>query len=598
MTTVHADVSDTRPDRIELHSPMQAKDLIKTLPGSSWDRENKCWTVPLAWTSCIGLRAVFGQGLEIGPRLSQWAFDERRTRIDPSLAMREELDAAGDEDLLPHQRADVAFLTMAERALLLNQVGTGKSASVIRSVATLARRGEDVFPMLVVAPNTVKGTWVREIDRWWPEDLPKPVVSVASGSATQRRKALNPDAADIYIVHWEALRLHSRLAPYGSIALKRCKACGGMGSVEERACQVHERELNEIPFRTVVADEAHRCKNSKSLQTLALRGATGDARYRFALTGTPIANSPLDLWSLLHWVDPREWPAKSKWQDRLIDFTFNIWGGVEVRGIKPDAEGEFHSTVDPRMRRMLKSVVAPFLPPVVYERRDVPMQPKQRKAYQQMEDHLVAQLDGGMLIAANPMVQVGRLTQLASANGEIEVDPATGEPKVVLTDPSNKIDAFMDDLEDFGGQPMIVFAQSKQLINLLSQHMTKKGLVHGMITGDVPSDVREQVIKDFQGGTYDYVLLTIAAGGEGITLTRAGIAVFLQRSWSPIQMEQALARNHRIGSEQHDSILRVDYVTPDSIEDAQMGALRAKGNMLEQVVRDKDQLRKLLKGSL
>jgi SNF2 family DNA or RNA helicase len=598
---VCAEISAARADRIALQSPLIAKDSIKTLPGSSWNRDERCWTLPLSWTSCVGLRSVFGDGLTIGPGLLEWATRERELRIDPAMAWRDELDAPGDDDLLPHQRADVVFLSTVRRAVLASEPGVGKTAAAIRTVAKLLRDGEDVFPMLVVAPNTVKHTWSNEIDRWWPADMEdqRPRVAIISGSADRRRKLLEPGSADIYIIHWDALRLHSRLAPYGSMALKRCKACGGIADVEERQCQVHERELNRIDFRTVVADEAHRAKNPKALQTLALNAATGLAPIRFALTGTPVANSPLDLWSILHWVDPMEWPTRIKWQDRMIDFTFNIFGGIEVRGLKPEAEDEFRRTVDPRMRRMLKSVVAPFLPPVVYERREVEMLPKQRKAYEQMRDHLVAMLDDGrMMIAANPMVQVGRLTQLASSYGDITIDPTTGEPKVKLVDPSNKLDAFMADLDDFGGQPMIVFAQSRQLIDMLSERMSKKHLLHGVITGDVDAAGRASVIENFQNGTLDYVLLTIAAGGEGITLTRASVAVFLQRDWSPIRMEQALARNYRIGSEQHSSILRVDYVTPESVEDAQMGALRSKSNMLEQVVRDKEQLRSLLKGAL
>jgi SNF2 family DNA or RNA helicase len=91
-------------------------------------------------------------------------------------------------------------------------------------------------------------------------------------------------------------------------------------------------------------------------------------------------------------------------------------------------------------------------------------------------------------------------------------------------------------------------------------------------------------------------LSTIKAGGVGITLTKASAEAFIQRNWSPVEMDQAIARAHRIGSEEHDSITKVDYVTPGTVEEAQIASLAVKRNMLEEVVRDADLMRKFLLG--
>jgi SNF2 family DNA or RNA helicase len=330
---------------------------------------------------------------------------------------------------------------------------------------------------------------------------------------------------------------------------------------------------------------------------MALRGASGAAHYRFGLTGTPISGNPVEMWPLLHWIDEREWPAKTKWVDRMVSYTYDLWGGMEVTGIRPEAEDEFHASINPRMRRMTKDVVLPFLPPKVYEQRDVALTGKQGKAYQQMADDLVAKLDSGILLSVNPMVQTGRLIQFASAYGDLEVLP-DGSDRLVLTDPSNKIDAFMADLEDFDGQAVVVFAQSKQLINLLSTTLTKKGIRHGLITGDQDTAQRQRTIEDFQDGHFNMVLCTIQAGGVGITLTRASVAVFLQRSWSPIDMQQAEDRIHRIGSEIHETVLIVNYVTPDTVEEAQIWALKHKNDLLQEIVRDAALMKKFLTGEL
>jgi len=223
------------------------------------------------------------------------------------------------------------------------------------------------------------------------------------------------------------------------------------------------------------------------------------------------------------------------------------------------------------------------------------MHPKQAKAYQQMAEDLVAKLDSGVLLSANPMVQVGRLMQFASSYGDLTVD-LDGAEHLTLLDPSSKIDAFMADIDDFNGESVVVFAESRQLINLLSDRMRTAGVRHGLITGDQSTDQRTRTIDDFQKGDFQFVLCTIKAGGVGITLTRASIAVFLQRSWSPVDMDQAQARIHRIGSEIHDSVLIVDYVAPGTVEEAQIWALNRKRGMLEEIVRDKDLLRRMLTG--
>lgn len=345
----------------------------------------------------------------------------------------------------------------------------------------------------------------------------------------------------------------------------------------------------------VLVHNCHRVKNPKSLTTLAFKGATGNARFRYALTGTPIANDPSELWSLLNWIDPDEWPSRRQWVERLVAYQYNVWGGMEVTGVKPETEPEFRAGVDPRMRRMTKEIVLPQLPPKVFEQRDVPMAGKQKDAYEQMVADLAVQLDTGVLLAANAMVQTGRLVQFASSFGDVSVD-ADGNENLTLSEPSNKVDAFMADLEDFEGQSVAVFAESRQLIYLLSDAMKRKDIRHGLITGKQDEETRQRTIEDFQAGNFQFVLCTIKAGGVGITLNKASVAVFLQRSWSSVDMEQAYNRVHRIGSEVHDSVLIVNYVTPDSIEEAQLWALKHKRDLLQEVVRDKDLLLKILGG--
>jgi len=585
---------------IRLDVEYRYKELCKSIPGSSWSASDQIWRVPLSWSACLALRSTFRNDLVITEDLGDWATNLLNTRISPANSLREleEFESTTNLDLFPHQQAGVEFLKIARRALLADEPGLGKTAQAIRAIKELKDSGEDVFPTLIVCPNTLKKNWEREFTRWWPEAT----TQVVKGTSTQRKKQFDiavETNIDVIIINWESLRSHSRLAPYGSVALARCKECGGHDErVSLTRCEVHKRELNEIDFKAVVADEIHRSKDPKSKQTRALWSATGNAEFRYALTGTPVANNVVDMWSILHWLSPEDWPSKTKWIDRMVDTMINAFGGMMVLGIKPHMEDEFQRTISHHMRRMLKARVLPWLPPIINERRDLEMSTKQKKAYEQMRDHMIAELESGEALSApSVLTQTIRLLQFASSYANIVVDENTGEPRAVLSEPSCKVDALMDDIKsgDFGEDSVAVCAVSRQLIELLSAALTKASIPHGLITGAQNEDERQQAIDDFQSGSKKWILFTAQAGGVGVTLTAARRLIMLQRPWSLVDHKQAMDRVHRIGSEIHDSIMITDYVTEGTIEERVLQVLETKADNFEQIVHDREKLLDLLK---
>jgi SNF2 family DNA or RNA helicase len=598
---INVELDSTGSDII-IDADWRFKELCKSLPGATFDGSISRWKIPVSWSACLALRSTFKDELVLGDALKSWASNERAVRIDPAMALRDLENLpdgeTGNEDLFPHQRAGVKYLAVAKRALLADEPGLGKTAQAIRGLKQIQENGDAVFPAMIVCPNTLKKNWQREFKRWWPEVK----VQVISGTATQRRKQFEEEA-DIYVINWESLRTHSRLAPYGAIALARCKACKGHDDrVTETRCEVHERELNRIDFKAVVADEMHRSKDPKSKQSRALFAASGNAEIRFALTGTPVANNVLDMWAILHWISPKEFPTKSKWIDRMVDTMLNAFGGMMVLGLKPHMEDEFHKTVDPMMRRMLKARVLPWLPEIMNERRDVEMSTKQKKAYEQMRDNMIALLEdpsgsADTLVAPSVLTQTTRLLQFASSYAEIKADEKTGEPKATLSAPSCKVDALMDDIKngDFGDDSVAVCAVSRQLLELLSEELDKAKIPHGMITGAQNEEERQESIDDFQSGRTKWILFTDKAGGVGVTLTAARRLVMLQRPWSLVDHKQALDRVHRIGSEIHDSVVIMDYVTEGTLEERVIQVLETKAENFEQIVRDKSKLLELLK---
>jgi SNF2 family DNA or RNA helicase len=619
--TAYAEIDEAEPEKIFVDAPeFRHKELVKTLPGVKYSAKDGGWKIPLAWTSCLALRSTFRSDLEIGKRLAIWAHEELTSRIDPALKLRtvrslsdkivpatdivEMAQRTGDEmKLYPHQTAGAAFMATTRQALVGDETGTGKSAQTIGALRVLHRLGYDVFPALAVVPNTIKTTWQREFSTWWPG---LQVLSV-DGSAAARRKVLETPA-HVYVINWETLWRHSRLARYGSTSLKRCKECGGLDErVSPANCEVHTKELNQLVFNTVIADEIHRAKAPQSKQTRALWAIGDRATFRFGLTGTPMQSQLDDLWSILRFLAPAEYPGKTAFVDRFAEIGYNVWGAMEIRGVKEEAKEEFFAAIDTRMRRMTKKAVLEFLPEIVYENRFVDMSPVQAKAYKQMEKETFAELESGeTLVAGSSLAKVTRLVQFASSYAELadrELADGRIETTAKLKMPSSKVQSFVADLRagDFGESSIVVFAVSRQLIELLSIELAKHDIAHTKIVGGQSTgegSERQNAIDDFQSGKVKIVLVTIQAGGVGLTLTAADTMVFLQRSWSSTDMKQAESRAHRIGSEIHESVSVVNYITKGTVEERQLVMLTGKYGRIEDVVRDGKLMRAILDGEI
>lgn len=562
-------LADLQDDRIVLADvQFRDRDAIRELPGAKF--RDGVWTCPVSWAAGVIMRGLFGDRLEVGPALKEWLWAEYENRVGPALEWREAaLDPSrgtdGPADLYPYQQTGVGFLCSSDGAILADEMGTGKTAQAIRTLEAKA-----AYPALIIAPKSAKAGWLREFARWAPEVD----VCVVGGTSVQRRRQL-AEAHDVYVIHWDALRLHSRLASYGSVRL----------TADEKA----PKELNR-PWRAVVADEAHRGITPKAKQTRALWAIGASAGLRIAMTGTPIADTPDDLWSLLHFVAPEEWPARTKYIDRYCATFWNNFGGIEVLGIKPETSEEFHRLVQPRLLRRPKALVLPWLPEKTYERRDVEMNPRQAKAYRQFKEELIADLDGGTAMALDPLTLLTRLAQTACSNIEVQPDGS-----VRMVPPSSKVDALLELLEDMGEDPLVVFAQSRQLIELAAHALETKRIEHRLIIGGQTELQRSMAEQDFADGQARVLLLTMGAGSEALTLTRASTTCFMQRSWSLIENRQAEDRTHRPG-QAAEKVTIVDLVAPGTVEEAQHEALRDKGDRLEEIVRDRDLLRRALCG--
>lgn len=600
--------------------------LVKKVPGLRYHKRGddhasrEHFYGYLSWATCVALRGVFGDGLRVGPALTAWARAELRDRITPSLLLRDQLEPADGvydvEGLRPHQETGARFLLVARRAIVADETRTGKMV-----MGADALRRADPDRALIVCPNSLKLEWQQHLERWWPGSRPV----VVSGSAKKRRDALAAFAAGEHraaIINWEGLRGHTRLARYGSaVTLARCERCGG--DAREASCEVHARELNDVPPGAVILDEAHRAKDPRAKQTRAAWAVAEPAEYVWAMTGTPADESPEDLWALGHLVAPHEWPVKSGFLERYAFTGWNTFGGMEVLGLRADTKAELFSILDPRFLRRTRELVLPWLPKKTYERRNVELPAKQRRLYDEMADAMLAELEGGMLVVTNPLAKITRLRQFAAAFAHLEPAPCSacrgsgrcakcggagncdkcggsavcvkcdgsGEgTRVVLEEPSEKLDELDRLLEDLPG-PVVIAAESRQLIDLLAARLEKRDVEHGLIVGGMTDEAKQSAKDRFQAGALRALLITIGTGGEGLTLHRADNLVMLQRPYSRIkntQMEDRIVGDGKANV--------IELIAVDTVEERVLEIIAEKGELSEEIVRDAETFRRLVGG--
>ncbi len=569
--------------------------LASQIPGCNFRKEDSLWRVPLTWAAWVALLTVWGgQRLDVQPELQEWAHEQWK-RVQEMYAWRSQLDGGSFDEpedgprLFPFQRGGVEWLKDVRRGIMGDPQGNGKTPQLIMAVKHL-RQG----PWLVVAVPSALYNWQREFGVWAPEMT----VRVIDGTALKRRKAIMDEGeADVYIIGWPTVRYHTRLAAYSGLAFVRCDEHGGSAGKTAAQCEVHPKELNEIRWAGVIADEAHRMKDAKSKQTRAVWQLASGARYFWPATGTPIADNIADLWPVLHAIDPLAFPSKSRYLDLFAIKQLSWHGGSEFLGIRPETEKAFHAIVQPLIRRVPKEIARPQMPPrLPVSYRYPEMSPAQARAYKQMQKEALADLGSATVVTDNDLARFARLCQLASATIETydgEDRDGFTRQKVRMTAPSSKADDLLEFLEDNPG-PLVVCMNSPQLLALCEAKLKDAKIAHCAILGGQSPMERDQAVRWFQEGECRVMLLTAGAGGESITLTASDTVLFLQPNPSSLVTEQVIGRVDRIGQQ---NPVRVVYsLSRGTVDERLLSLSQGKGDRAAQVTRDPDLLRWLVGG--
>jgi superfamily II DNA or RNA helicase len=439
-------------------------------------------------------------------------------------------------ELRPYQRDGLDFLahtsSLGLGAVLADDMGLGKTVQALAWIARLVAREPGSGPSLVVCPASVVHNWEREAARFAPR------LKLLTLQAGADRHGLRRGIPGHHLVVTNYALLRRDLT-----------------------------ELERVDWRAVILDEAQNIKNPDAAVSRAARALK--ARHRLALTGTPLENRALDLWSILAFLNPGYLGNRAAFERRY-----------DRADAPPHARRLLAAKLRPVLLRRLKAQVAPELPPRIEERRDCEMTAGQRKLYlaELAKGRAVLErLDGEGGVARNRISILAVLTRLR----QVCCHPALVGGRKALG--SGKFDALFELLEPLfeEGHKVLVFSQFVECLKLISSAMRSRGIGHHMLTGQ--SRGRAALVKSFEEGPGPGAfLISLKAGGTGLNLTAASYVVLFDPWWNPAVEAQAIDRTHRIGQDR--TVIAYRMLTQGTIEERIWDLQQRKASLMREVL--------------
>lgn len=325
----------------------------------------------------------------------------------------------------------------------------------------------------------------------------------------------------------------------------------------------HSEAFLQPQWQGVICDEAQLLKNPRTQAWRALNDL--DRKWTICATGTPLENSLADLHAILSLAQPGTLLSREQ-------FT-----ALQLRGIN-----QVRSLVAPYMLRRTKAEVAPDLPPKIEQVLRVDLEPGHSTAYRELETQARRQVSG-LLQSGDRMSILAALTALRRASLDLRlVGGRTG-----IT--SAKTNALVEQLQAIPNHKALVFSQFTSYLKLIKEALEEAGIKTAYLDGSTRQ--RDQVVKEFSEGDAQAFLISLRAGGTGLTLTAADYVFVMDPWWNPAVEEQAIDRAHRIGQKRPVNVYRL--VAKGTIEEKVSQLQQCKRDLFTSVVKSSGSLTEL-----
>lgn len=461
---------------------------------------------------------------------------------------------------LKHQREAVERFANKQYGALFCEMGTGKTKIVL----DIMRNSIDLFEALIIAPNGLHHNWhINEIPKHVKNTKLAPITTYCWKGPIKTKKAKQEfnrfikaqDTCRFFLINVEALRTS---AGY-STAVKFLVSC--------------------VSLKHMVIDESTCIKNPKAIQTKRVLQLAESVDRKWILNGTPITQSPLDLFSQCKFLHKNAipYPTYTAFKHAFAVETTMTMGNRSFRKIVGYQNLE-HLTklLEPFTLRIEKKDCLD-LPEKTFTRVIVEMTAEQKRVYKSMKEDCLALLDnGGLVTSTLALTRIVKLQQILT--GFITTDDGTEHALE-----NNRIAALMQIAETT--QPLVVFCAYRHNVRAVYNALAKKYGNHQVVafSGNESSTQRNKAVKHFQNGQANFFVGTSAAA-KGLTLHRASTMVYYSNNYSLETRLQSQDRIHRIG--QSNKCTYIDLVVPQTVDDAILQRLEQKKELSSMVLDD------------
>src|SRR5580700_9093249 len=472
---------------------------------------------------------------------------ELKTRVAPPLppAIRAEMR--------PYQTEGFHFLAYLASnrfgGILADDMGLGKTLQTLAWLAWLREQTKQPKPALVICPASVLHNWRREAERFTPH---LKVLVLESGAARHNLRKQIPNY-DLIVTNYSLLRRDLEA-------------------------------LQKFAFRAVILDEAQFIKNPDAQITQSVKQLR--AERHLALTGTPLENRLLDLWSIVDFIQPGYLGTQDHFSQTYEP------RGEDAENAQRIARRRLSAKLRPLLLRRLKQRVAKDLPDRIEQRRDCQLGDEQRKLYLA---ELRRSREQVMQTVAEKGLNQSKIHVLAALTRLRQI---CCHPQLVGNDAaSGKTETLFELLEPLlaEGQKVLVFSQFVQVLKLLEAECQARQIKTHLLTGQTKQ--RQEVVAAFQSDANAAVfLLSLRAAGTGLNLTNASYVVLYDPWWNPAVEAQAIDRSHRIG--QINTVNAYRLIAPGTVEEKIWELQQSKAQTIADVLGEEGFARSLSKADL
>lgn len=491
-------------------------DMIRALPSRYWDKDAKEWEVPIKQYSTLKANLDRLDKVQLVGKVEVLSAVPKPVDLS-------KIDFKFKTSPFEHQVEGFKFGLTHDRWLLGDEQGLGKTKQVIDIAVARKEQYGYKHCLIICGVNGLKWNWLNEIkthsnETGWILGQRNKKGKIVIGSTKDKIDDL--------------------------IDLKDNENYFIITNVESLRDQNIQSKLNEYcrsgEISIVAIDEIHKCKNPSSQQGKGILKLQPEVRI--AMTGTPLMNTPLDLYIILRWLGYEKHAFYSFKNHYCI---MGGYGGYEIVGYKN--MNELQEQVQDIMLRRLKEDVLD-LPDKLYIDEFVEMTGKQEQIYKEVSADIKANIDK-IKIASNPLAELIRMRQATGYTGILS--SAVCE--------SAKIDRLEEIVEESvaNNKKVVIFSNWTQMTNPVYNRLSKhyKGVV---ITGETNDAERQINVNRFQyQHECKFILGTIGAMGTGLTLTAGTVVVFLDEPWTMANKQQAIDRCHRIGTKSNITIYTI-----------------------------------------